>query len=1135
MELIDFIFVLLISGNVVTTEYPPVYPQQKDQKIAFACQDSYIYLNCTGKGERIRILLANYGRFSLIVCNQDGINEGWDLQCSSKKTLKVVGERCDGHQNCTFAASNAYFGDPCPGTKKYIEIRYTCEKKANEIRDNNANATTTKLPTSTAATTTGKTTQEIYRITTHGKGSSQQQKDNLTPCPEYENEGIHWVSTVAGDVLERSCPYGMIGMARWQCGMDGKWRGKPDLTDCISTWMEDIKEVINSNAKAEDVVGRLNYKMKGKQLMSGDLKAAAKTVLPGLVDKMQAEIKDETHMHTKKEKVHSFTKEICKTGSELLNKKQQESWKNLNATERQQSATAIIVSMETMALEVAATINEPMTIASSEDNILMEVSMVKIRRDEIRSVRFPTKNYESLSWQNSTDTVSLPLDSFTTGSVTENLAVTFLLYNNLEELMNPASEPDSPVAVTKVMSASVNKHTYAMAPVLSHGRKRLRRPMNFTLKHNQAYKDNYRPGCSFWDMHENKLGGEWSQEGCRVLFSDEESTICQCDHLTNFAVLMDVSGTKISKMHEMSLRAITYVGCTVSIFCLIVCFISFTIFRNLQSDRNTIHKNLVMCLLLAELLFVFGIGQTGDKIVCAVIAAFLHFFFLTSFAWMCLEGIQLYFMLIEVFEAERSRVRWFYAFGYGVPLVIVAISAGVDYTGYGTDTHCWLRTDNYFILSFVIPAALVVLINIVMLSIAVYMMCRHAGVTASAIRQRQKGKLEKMGQNQANGKNSIASTTSESSSKTYLEIPTWLKGSAVLVVLLGLTWVFGFMYVNEDSLVFAYIFTILNSLQGLFIFIFHCFMDRKVKKEYRRAIYKAKWLPMCCRVNIGGYTGSLSSPPSSSSGPQNFFLRLWSSRKRRRSSASSTTAKKRSSNLDSYLLDSSCTTTGTGVNRYSNQSDKLLPNGQNPYSPLPTHMESGVNDLSVFDCSVVDSEYVTEYCQQNMQVSNEKRRYSSGSEDDEKDNISRASTNKNRLSFLSTDSELKIQSDFVSENEDSINYVDENEDNIKNEDNINENKDKIGEFAKDFINNLIESVRKEFPDTKDKSIYDCLEGTQEKNKKDFNKIPVVKTNSTPNVQVVVNCNFHSEPVMDMSSQPLLGSLPDMNGELNPKT
>lgn len=1125
MELVCFLVALLTSVNLVHTEYPPVYPSSKDQKVAFACQDSYIYLNCTGRGERIRILLANYGRFSLVVCNQDGINKGWDLQCSSKKTLKVVGERCDGNQNCTFAASNYLFGDPCPGTKKYIEIRYYCEKTVTE--STYKTTTTTKPTTPTSATTAHQTTQVPKWVTTHSKGSSQQQKDKLTPCPEVDNEGIYWVSTEAGEVLERSCPYGMIGQARWQCGMDGNWRGKPDLTECISPWMEDIKEVINSSAKAEDVVERLNYKMKGKKLMSGDLKTAAKTVLPGLIDKIQSEMKNEIDMPSKKEKVQSFTKEIVKTGSELLNKKQQESWKNLNATERQQSATAIIVSMETMALEVAATLDEPMTIASTEDNILMEVSMMKIRKEEVKSMKLPAKSYDSSSWQNSTDTVSLPLDSFTTASVTESLAVTFLLYNNLEELLNPATEADSPVVVTKVVSASVNKHTYAKTPVLTHQRRQLSRPMNFTLTHNRDYRDNYLPSCSFWDMQDHMLGGEWSQDGCRVVSSDEEKTVCQCDHLTNFAVLMDVTGTKLSRIHEMSLRAITYVGCIVSIFCLTVCFISFTIFRNLQSDRNTIHKNLVLCLLIAELLFVFGIGQTGDKVVCAIIAGCLHFFFLTSFAWMCLEGIQLYFMLIEVFEAERSRVRWFYAFGYGVPLVIVAISAGVDYTGYGTETHCWLRTDNYFILSFVIPAAVVVLINIVMLSIAVYMMCRHAGVTASAVRQREKGKLEKMGQNQANGKNSIVSSTSDSPSKAHLEIPTWLKGSAVLVVLLGLTWVFGFMYVNEDSLFFAYVFTSLNSLQGLFIFIFHCFMDRKVKKEYRRAIYKAKWLPMCCRVNIGGYTGSLSSPPSSSSGPQNFFMRLWSSRKRRRSSATSTTTKKRGSNLDSYLLDSSCTTTGTGVNRYSYQSDKLLPNGQNPYVPLPTHMENGVNDLSVFDCSVVDSEYVTEYCQQSMQVSREKRRYSSGSEDDEKDNISRESTNKNRLSFLSTDSELKIQSDFVSENDDSmINYVDENEDNL------NGDNDKIGEFAKDFIHNLIESVKKEFPDTKDKSIYDCLDDSQEKTAKDLNKLPVVKTNSTPNVRVVVDYNFHGEPDIDMSSQPLLGSLPNMHGESN---
>ena len=63
--------------------------------------------------------------------------------------------------------------------------------------------------------------------------------------------------------------------------------------------------------------------------------------------------------------------------------------------------------------------------------------------------------------------------------------------------------------------------------------------------------------------------------------------------------------------------------------------------------------------LLRFLFFVF------IQVLCSVIAGFLHYFFLASFAWMCLEGVQLYVMLIEVFEAERSRVAWYYAAGYG--------------------------------------------------------------------------------------------------------------------------------------------------------------------------------------------------------------------------------------------------------------------------------------------------------------------------------------------------------------------------------------------------------------------------------------------------------------------------------------
>lgn len=50
---------------------------------------------------------------------------------------------------------------------------------------------------------------------------------------------------------------------------------------------------------------------------------------------------------------------------------------------------------------------------------------------------------------------------------------------------------------------------------------------------------------------------------------------------------------------------------------------------------------------------------------CGIIAGVLHYFFLSSFAWMFLEGLQLYIMLVEVFEAERSRSKYYFLVGYG--------------------------------------------------------------------------------------------------------------------------------------------------------------------------------------------------------------------------------------------------------------------------------------------------------------------------------------------------------------------------------------------------------------------------------------------------------------------------------------
>lgn len=62
----------------------------------------------------------------------------------------------------------------------------------------------------------------------------------------------------------------------------------------------------------------------------------------------------------------------------------------------------------------------------------------------------------------------------------------------------------------------------------------------------------------------------------------------------------------------MLLDVITWVGILLSLVCLLISLFTFCFFRGLQSDRNTIHKNLCVSLFIAESLFLVGINR-GDQ------------------------------------------------------------------------------------------------------------------------------------------------------------------------------------------------------------------------------------------------------------------------------------------------------------------------------------------------------------------------------------------------------------------------------------------------------------------------------------------------------------------------------------------
>uniref|UniRef100_A0A3Q1KFQ4 Si:ch211-241f5.3 n=1 Tax=Anabas testudineus TaxID=64144 RepID=A0A3Q1KFQ4_ANATE len=170
----------------------------------------------------------------------------------------------------------------------------------------------------------------------------------------------------------------------------------------------------------------------------------------------------------------------------------------------------------------------------------------------------------------------------------------------------------------------------------------LKEPVKITFHHLKQSNESHT--CAFWDS--SQQGGTWSARGCSVVESNSEYTVCSCTHLSSFAVLM-----ALYEM-EFELQVITWVGLSLSLICLFICILTFSFIRSIQSPRTTIHLHLCISLFIAFLIFLAGVSRTENQVGCAVVAGMLHFFFLAAFCWMCLEGIQLFRMVVLVFNTN---------------------------------------------------------------------------------------------------------------------------------------------------------------------------------------------------------------------------------------------------------------------------------------------------------------------------------------------------------------------------------------------------------------------------------------------------------------------------------------------------
>ena len=63
------------------------------------------------------------------------------------------------------------------------------------------------------------------------------------------------------------------------------------------------------------------------------------------------------------------------------------------------------------------------------------------------------------------------------------------------------------------------------------------------------------------------VSGEWSEDGCETVFNST-STVCMCDHLTHFAILLSarpLQPGQLPKSQLLTLQVTGYVGVSVSL------------------------------------------------------------------------------------------------------------------------------------------------------------------------------------------------------------------------------------------------------------------------------------------------------------------------------------------------------------------------------------------------------------------------------------------------------------------------------------------------------------------------------------------------------------------------------------------
>ncbi|XP_029345883.1 latrophilin Cirl isoform X1 [Acyrthosiphon pisum] len=622
-------------------------------------------------------------------------------------------------------------------------------------------------------------------------------------CAPETSRSLFWNWTKSGEEAVQPCPGGAAGLARWRCqtyikGVTFRSPPTPDLSECRSVWLSSLEGRLHQGDSIISIANDLSQVTDSKPLYGGDMMTTTK-MLRDVAQKMEKDMVTFPDKQQQEAMVTDLLQCVVRIGSNLLNASQYPSWKDLTFSEQMRVATSLLIGLEENSFLLADIMMKEKTITHSVQNILLSVRVIATQN--VDTEVFPHSYSSNTGFFMNNTWLQLHRTALLENSEAGFIRLVYIAFDSLENILQPQSSNGLRIINSKIISASLGKGKHIQ----------LHQPVKLCFQHLQI--DNVsNPTCVFWDYTENG----WSEEGCSVIYSNQTHTLCKCNHLTNFAILMDLKNSGSEPLSIATNNMVMYISCIFSGICFLLAAI--TLQLTVKSNRTVILKNVFFCLFLVECFFMFGITQENIVFICTIMAAILHILLLCSFTWTLIEGFHLYATLIEAFDSEKLQMRLYYLVGYGVPLTVVIVACYMDNTYiYNTNNSFCLQANTIIIYSIMF----VVSVNLVFLCLSLYIIKSNSSMMSVKCKENVKITSLKM----------------------------WLKSAILLFVFITSTWTLAFLYIASYSTFMLYIFSAVNCSQGLLIIILYCIKNNSVYKVFSELTI-ISFLPwQCCLIN----------------------------------------------------------------------------------------------------------------------------------------------------------------------------------------------------------------------------------------------------------------------------------------------